>query len=261
MSLLTIPPELRLRIYDYLQDFNQANRKNVTIDSGNALTPALSRSNCLLRRETLPLYAQAAHFAIPLQEKPAQPQSHRNPVNIWLDALGEVGVAKLQSLLLSQHWKITQPTRWQTHVGFYLRLEHSTPGSNDASECTGWKCSIGTYPIAKDIRGMRLESVELLQRHVMACLSWAYKERQSSDAETARKSNTALSLLREDLDFIMEAMRIIARHPISTYDLNQDQQGRQSRRGTFVKMENKLTELGKSYGLLDAQQGSFYTPY
>lgn len=261
MSLLGLPPELRLRIYDHLQDFDHAHRKNVTISSGGVLTPTLSRTNCLLRRETLPLYARSAHFALPLEERSAHGQARHDSIHVWLDALGETGIAKVQSLLLSQHWQITQPTRWQTHVGFYLRLEHATPVSDDPAESAGWRCSTGTYPIANDMRGMRLESVELLQRHVMAYLGAVHQERQPRGLEPAPRARVISSLARSDLHFIMEAMRTVARHPISTYDLNQDQQGRQSRRGTFVKMEDELTELGRSYGLQSAQQGTFYTPY
>ena len=261
MSLLSLPAELRLRIYDELPDFNHSIRQNVTISSGHALTPALSRTNRLIRRETLPLYARNSHFAIPLEEQSALSRGFRTPLDVWLDGLGETGVSRLHILLLSQHWKITQPTRWQTHVGFYLRLEHGTPDSDVAGQNTGWKSSIGTYPIAKDIGGMRLESVELLQRHFVAYLAWACQKRRLDNGEPGSPPNAVLSLTLSDFTFIVEAMKIVARHPISTYDLDQDQQGRQSRRGTFVKMEGALRELGMSYGLPNPQQGTFYTPY
>jgi len=225
------------------------------------LTPPLSRVTRQLRRETLALYAKACHFAIPLEKQSSDATASTSPVDIWLDALTDVNIAKLQSLQLSMHWNITSPTRWQTHVGFYLRLERIATGAELPLGDTGWKCDVGTYPIANDHRGFRVESIRSLRGHVQGYLQHMCKERQSDLLGNRETASGSLSLARNDMDFLMNAIRTVARNPISTHNLDQDEHGQQSRRFAFLKMESELNDLAGARGVPPRQDESFYTPY
>lgn len=110
-------------------------------------------------------------------------------------------------------------------MGFYLRLQ-MIGGV--------WNCTAGTYPIANDVRGMRLESVDALRHVVMQRL-------RPPEAYVQRKN-----LSRPDVEFIVAAMEIVAAHPISTYDTDQSEAGRKRRREIWATMEGKLRALQAS---------------
>lgn len=152
MALSTLPSELRLRIYDYLPDI--ADGRSVAVTDASRLVPPICRTSRQIHQETIPIYAENTHFAIDTSE---DSQEGASLLSSWLAALRPSGVRCIRSLQLSRHWNALQPTRWQGHVGFYVKLEKG-PGE--------WRCSTGTYPVARDTRGMRLESIELL-RHVV----------------------------------------------------------------------------------------------
>ncbi|KAK3717861.1 hypothetical protein LTR37_005633, partial [Vermiconidia calcicola] len=209
MGLLDLPPEIRLQIYDHLPDFSPGS--NETVGQNVRLTPALCRTGSrVLREEALPLYAKTSSFII-------QTDDNFNRVGAWLQALaaGEA-LSKVQSLQLSRHWKIKQPSRWQGHVGFYVRVH-----LHDKT----WQCTAGTYPFANDIRGMRLESVELLCSIVR------------------QRLGQLGGLSRSDVEFIVEAMDIVASHPVSTFDSEQSEDGRRRRRDMYTTMERHLMAL------------------
>ena len=111
-----------------------------------------------------------------------------------------------------------------------------------------WQVTTGTYPIANDMRGMRLESVELL-RHIIT-------QRLSRSP-----SSEAIGLLRTTVEFIVDAMDVVASHPIPTFDTEQSESGRQRRRETWMRMERSLFALndGSSDHALAAKP--FFTPY
>ncbi|KAK3686320.1 hypothetical protein LTR37_019958, partial [Vermiconidia calcicola] len=209
MGLLDLPPEIRLQIYDYLPDFSPG--RNETVGPNVRLTPALCRAGSrVLREEALPLYAKTSSFII-------QTDDNFNRVDAWLQALAAGdALSKVQSLQLSRHWKIKQPSRWQGHVGFYVRVH-----LHDKT----WQCTAGTYPFANDTRGMRLESVELLCSIVR------------------QRLGQLGGLSRSDVEFIVEAMDIVASHPVSTFDSEQSEDGRRRRRDMYTTMERHLMAL------------------
>ncbi|RMY30486.1 hypothetical protein D0865_15239 [Hortaea werneckii] len=140
----------------------------------------------------------------------------------------------------SRHWDASQPTRWQGHVGFYVRLEK---GSNE------WRCTTGTYPVARDMRGMRLESVELLR----------YVVRQNVLSRASQRENQALNA--SDIELIVSAMMIVANHPISAFDGEQSEAGKMKRRETWVDMEEKLLGLHANDQSEQDEPKRFFTPY
>lgn len=123
MALSTLPPELRLRIYDYLPDV--VDRRSVAITDAKGLMPSICRTSRQIHQETIPIYAENTHFTIDTSEDSREGASL---LTRWLAALGPSGVRRIRSLQLSRHWDASQPTRWQGHVGFYVRLEK---GSNE----------------------------------------------------------------------------------------------------------------------------------
>ena len=216
ISLLTLPTELRLQIYQYLPQLLPG--RHDSVGPHLAPTPPICRVNRLLKSETLPLYAANTHFAIQADED-AYPEGDR--VSLWLLALGDC-VKHVQSFQLSRHWKFALPTRGQGHVGFYLRLQF---------EGGEWGCRAGTYPIAKDSRGLRAESVELLQSVLREKVVKVLMLRETKQLCTA------------DVKLVATAMDIVATHPVSPFDTEQSEPGRQRRRKAWSEMERKLLAL------------------
>ncbi|PPJ50444.1 hypothetical protein CBER1_05543 [Cercospora berteroae] len=223
MSLLTLPAELRLRIYDYLPDL-QPNRIE-TLTAYSKLTPAISRVNTLLRHETLGIFTSSSSFTIAMDD------GHHfwlKRLTIWMNSLSPTPLSRVRSLQLSRHWNLPAPMRWQGHSGFYVRAERpkskrasktftiSTSSSTDSfpsawsnrfvkpvREAEGsWTVTAGTYPVSKDLQNMRLESVELLAKVIRQyfAATWHY-----SDADEEE-----VGLRREDVLFLLRAMDIVA---------------------------------------------------
>ena len=218
MGLLELPTELRIQILEDLPDFSYG--RHETIGPNVRLTPAICRVCRVLRYEALPLYAKTSSF---IMQADGDTGVCNDRVQAWLQAMGADALREVQSLQLSRHWKLCQPSRWQGHVGFYVRLQ-----LHDKT----WSCNVGTYPIANDDRGMRRESIELLRgvikhRLRLSCLSGEE------------------GLSRCDVEFIMEAMDIVASHPISTTDTERDEDGRRRRREykTWLMMKRDLLGL------------------
>lgn len=264
MGLQALPPELISHILSFLPELSHSSTpnqsiKNVVVGPNIPLTPAVCRTSHVLRREALPLYAKSAAFSIQADEDPLSPN---NRVRAWLDALGDEALGKVISLQLSRHWKLSQPTRWQGHVGFYVRLQWMETAGLEASgkgkgrQKGGWNVTTGTYPIANDMRGMRLESVNLLRENVvqrLRGLGWGGRERSG--------------LGRADVEFVVQAMEVVATHPIEAFDVEQSEQGRRARRRIWERMEEELLRLGMEHGSEsgdgnDEEHGSkFFTPY
>ncbi|KAM3417659.1 hypothetical protein BST61_g5895 [Cercospora zeina] len=198
MSLLTLPAELRLRVYDYLPDL-QPNRIE-TLTAHSALTPAISRVNTLLRHETLSIFTSNSTFTAALDDgAPFWPKR----LTTWMNSLSPplpspttaAALSLIRSLQLSRHWNIPAPMRWQGHVGFYVRVEKprrpkkasasttiktaSTSSSTESLPTAfsshfihpvreagkgNWTITAGTYPTSQDIRSKRRESVEVLAK-------------------------------------------------------------------------------------------------
>lgn len=241
IGLLTLPAELRLRSYDYLPDLSSDNM--LYIAAGNTLTPHICRTNKLIRQETLPLFAQNRAFWINLAAKRNCTSWFDNATTVWTNGLGDLGLAKLSKLTLSRHWELSKPTRNQAHVGFYLKLERQgVCNANEKQPMPKWQTTVGTYPVANDMRGMRRESAELLKKIVVDRLGCGRR-----DGEDATNSPETLhgprGFTRSDLEFLLRAIDIIARHPFSTQDLDQDDQSKQRRRSVFQQMEEELMLL------------------
>jgi hypothetical protein len=235
MSLVELPTELRLHIFSFLPELHYG--RHETIGPNVRITPAISRVNRTFRSETLPVYARTSAFIIHVDDN-LDPSDNR--VQIWLDALGEECLGEVQSLQLSRHWEMPRPSRWHGHVGFYVRLH-----IHDQK----WQCAAGTYPIANDIRGMRLESVDFLQQVVS-------KRLRQVQARTRKR------LSKVDVLFVLETMDIVASHPISSFDTEQSEAGRRRRRDIWSDMETKLSALAKDVEEEgDATKSAFYTPY
>lgn len=107
---------------------------------------------------------------------------------------------------------------------------------------------MGTYPIANDVRGMRGESVELLRRIVESRLE-----------RVERRSERGLEV--EDVHFVVGAMDVVASHPISTFDTEQSEVGRQRRREGWHAMESKLWALDEEMENASKAAKPFFTPY
>ncbi|CAK1366198.1 hypothetical protein CB0940_09377 [Cercospora beticola] len=223
MSLLTLPAELRLRIYDYLPDL-QPNRIE-TLTAYSNLTLAISRVNTLLRYETLIIFTSNSNFTIAMDDGP---QFWLKRLTTWMNSLSPIPLSRVRSLQLSRHWNIPAPMRWQGHSGFYIRMERprlksevktfpiSTSSSTDSfpsawsnrfvkpiHEAEGnWTVTAGTYPVSKDLQGMRLESVELLAKVIRQYFAATW---QCSDADEEE-----VGLKREDVLFLLRAMDIVA---------------------------------------------------
>ena len=94
---------------------------------------------------------------------------------------------------------------------------------------------------------MRLESVEVLQRVVVERLKRVQEK----------------GLDRADVSFVLEAMGVVASHPISSFDTEQSEAGSRRRRDVWEDMERKLSAIGDcAEGRDSAAAGfTFYTPY
>ncbi|KAF2484554.1 hypothetical protein BDY17DRAFT_309761 [Neohortaea acidophila] len=238
MGLLEIPTELRMHIFEHLADLSYG--RDETIGPNVRLTPAICRVCHTIRKETLPLYAKTSSFSIQTDDNLHVSNTR---VQAWLQALGPTALSKVENLHLSKHWKLKQPSRWQGHVGFYVRLQLVRKV---------WQCTAGTYPIANDMRGMRLESVDLL-RHVIL------RQLRPASAYTDLKCLTS-----SDVEFIINAMEIVASHPIPTFDTEQSEAGRQRRRGLWATMEGKVLALQASFdeeANVQPRSKGFHTPY
>jgi len=236
MPFDTLPAELRLHVYQYLPELQTGRQE--TVAPLVALTPGICRASKWLREETLPLYAGNASFHIQADQD-AYPKGDR--VNIWLGALGDA-IKHVRNFNLSRHWTINGPTRWQGHVGFYFRMERVSDQ---------WRASAGTYPVAHDLRGMRAESVELLQHVIREVVIQPIHSRDKPQ------------LQHSDVQFIAAAMDVIATRPISAFDTEQSEAGRQRRRKAWMEMERGLYALSpksEAPGAL-VTKGTFFTPY
>lgn len=148
----------------------------------------------------------------------------------WMNSLSPGPLSRVRSLQLSRHWNIPAPMRWQGHSGFYVRIERpklkkvqtftiSTSSSTDSfpsawsnrfvkpvREAQGnWTVTAGTYPVSKDLQGMRLESVELLAKVIRQYFAATWR---GSDAD--EEEEIEVGLKREDVLFLLQAMDIIA---------------------------------------------------
>lgn len=157
MSLLSLPVELRLRIYDYLPELLPNFHHNIL--PHNQLTPAISRVNTIIRRETLPIYATNSVFAVCIDNSP---EFWKRRIDSWLAALGQPAISRIRSLQISRHWIMLQPQRWQGHAGFYVRIDRlcreakslkkTTPINIPETDCPiverrHMKVTTGTYPM------------------------------------------------------------------------------------------------------------------
>lgn len=221
MSLQSLPTEIRLEIYSYLRDFSYGRQE--TICPKVRLTPAICRVSQQLREEALPLYAKTSSFIIQTDDD--------KRIQGWLQALRGTALSKVENLQLSKNWKIKLPTRGLGHVGFYVRMQMIN---------RIWKCTVGTYPIANDMREMRLESVNLLRRVVVQRL------RPSCTCQEMKQ------LTREDVEFVDAAMAVVAYHPMPTFDTPQSEAGREQRRAFFLMLERELLALQNRMKLTNA---------
>lgn len=158
MSLLTLPAELRLRIYDFLPDLRHNVHQEVL--PGTELRPSICCVNSILRRETLPIYAADSMFEIRMDDSPRVWQGR---IDAWISAQGST-ISQIKSLRISCHWKILQPQRNERHVGFYVRVDALSRGassltmapmsslnaSDDSPVVGGLKVTTGTYPMYVD---------------------------------------------------------------------------------------------------------------
>jgi hypothetical protein len=232
MGLLSLPAELRLRIYDFLPDL-QGTGNTITIVSGRVLTPHISRTNKLLRQETLSLYARNARFAIYLTASSGPDRLLSSAMTSWLNDLAGAGLARMSELFLSRNWEMSKPTRGQGHSGFYLKLDAGKDGP--ATSASSWKSTIGTWPIANNMKGMRLKSAEFLQQMVISRL-------EGIDHDEGN-ATIGLGFAPNDLKFVIGAMDIVARHPFSAYDGDLGGDSEQRKRSEFERMERELMLL------------------
>ncbi|KAK4623326.1 hypothetical protein CLAFUW4_07512 [Fulvia fulva] len=255
MSLLSIPAELRIQIYEYLPELQH---RHETISCYSKLTPPICQVNRTIRHETVPLIASNSSFLIDIDGPPTFWNSR---ISTWLAALGPQSVSRVRSLQISRHWQIPLPMRGQGHVGFYVRLEQRKPRrltSKSSVKSTSsfkpewndrfvlpmsegmWEVTTGTYPFARDMRGMRLDSVEILAevvRHHLHVPTPVDREAASTgDIDRA-------GLTTGNVVFLARAIEIVASHPVSTFDLEQGQEGRKRRHMTWTNMEQQLREL------------------
>ncbi|TKA31025.1 hypothetical protein B0A50_01993 [Salinomyces thailandicus] len=94
-----------------------------------------------------------------------------------------------------------------------------------------WTCTTGTYPIARDMRGMRLESVELLQRVIQ----------HGALRSINLPENKGLQF--PDVAQIDSAMAVVACHPVSAFEIEQSYSSKVRRWETWSQMEQKLREI------------------
>lgn len=248
------------RIYDYLPELQPRHQSNLSSFS-LSLTPSISRTCSLLRHETLPIYACSTNFAFTLDSSSRVWTKRLSP---WLKTLSPCShknnnLARIGSLYLSQHWQIHSPTRWQGHVGFYVKLEAHTPRrkrssstkdvlpvlevppawsnrfvesrpSSSQGEKGLWRVTTGTYPVSKDTNGLRISSVELL----------------TSIIDERMHGSTEPGLTEDFVKFVVRAMGIVASHPIVTNDgFALQGHGMRKQGKTWASMKAKLEELNE----------------
>ncbi|KAK5134866.1 hypothetical protein LTR08_005956 [Meristemomyces frigidus] len=217
MALLALPAELRLHIYDFLPQLSPNQYETTSLDLTRQ-TPSICRASQQLRSETVPLYMANSEFAIQTNSTSRQEQ---NRALTWLHSLGTLGLPYIRNLQLNRHWSIRNPTRYEGHVGFYVRLQKADGA---------WQCTVGTYPVAKDTRGRRIESVELLHQALRRTVLDGIGERERQVLRVG------------DLRVAVESMGIVGSHPIEAFDLDQKAGGL-----IWASMERKLDALEASF--------------
>lgn len=217
MSLLDLPAELRLRIYDYLPELCSS---RPTVNSVHT-TPAICRTSRQLHYETVPIYARNSRFLI---QTDASTSYGVDRTTLWLRALGPCGIEHVRDLQLNCHWQIDKPNRWAGHVGFYVRLEKADHV---------WRCTTGTYPVSKDIRGMRQKSVELLRKTVL---------QNVLNLVAAREKQ---GLVASDVELILEAMQVVGSHSLPASDMQLEHRDILSARSRSIwqDMDRRLLAL------------------
>lgn len=244
MPFLALPAELRLAIFAFVPGLNSNSTNHIRLSANATETPAISRTCKLLRRETLPLFAQDACLYIDLPQSMAYRPDCAHPLPLWTTSLDILPLSRLKLLRLRRDWESPVAS------GFFLSLAPSTHRLSD-SELVPWlHVDVDTYPVSHDRRGMRLESTALLRRAVQAFL----RLRQE------RRSSCPLLLRAEDLAVVAQVMDIVAQHPISVYDLDQDDSGRQSRRRRFDEMEKAVVGFVGAMGV-EMERTAFFTAY
>nr|POE76144.1 hypothetical protein CFP56_59624 [Quercus suber] len=222
MAILNLPLELRVQIYSHLPDLRPGRREVVA--PRLRLLPPICQVNRQIYQETVAIYARNCHFAIESYDSPV--------ISPWTQALGDAGVAAVQSVQLSRHWKISRPRQGEGHVGFYVRVER-------ACRRGAWMCTTGTYPYAKDTRAMRSESIELLRRVI---------SRSLMSAERRGKAHRTHALTVGDFEFFTAAMEIVASHHIKGHAFQQADASlvQTQRMEMWSRMERQLFELETS---------------
>ncbi|EME43168.1 hypothetical protein DOTSEDRAFT_131877, partial [Dothistroma septosporum NZE10] len=92
MSLLSLPAELRLRIYDYLPELQH---RHETISSYSKLTPSICQVCRTVRYETTPILAANSDFLIDID---GSPSFWHNRISTWLAALVPGSISHVRSL-------------------------------------------------------------------------------------------------------------------------------------------------------------------
>ncbi|KAK5120039.1 hypothetical protein LTR85_007116 [Meristemomyces frigidus] len=188
------------------------------------LTPAICRASHQLHRETLPIYARNHEFVLEIGNSDSpKTNNHHTIATIWLQALGPLGIAHVRNLQLYSHWNISQPVRFQGHVGFYVRISKTD---------NTWECATGTSPSARDRRGMRLESVKLLQSVIQ------------QNVLQPMAGRTKQAFLCSDVELVIAAMEVVASHTISAFEPEQSDSGKERRHEIWADMERQLLALG-----------------
>lgn len=275
MSLLTLPAELRLKIYEHLPALYPNSQHNISPTS--ALTPAICRTNTILRRETLPIYASDSLFAVCIDDSPV---IWKCRIDSWISALGSTALSRIGSLQISRHWKLLQPQRWQGHVGFYIRIDkhsrkripsedvHSISSVGKATDCPvgerrGLHVTTGTYPMyvcdpvqssiffakvdqiliilttvrVRDSRNMRSESIELLAIVFGERIRPSYSQHEIDHVQSG--------LSGADIRFLLEAIEVVASYKMPhEFD---EASTPERRREILEDMEEKLRALDLSH--------------
>ena len=135
---------------------------------------------------------------------------------------------RIRSLQLSRHWSLPLPFQYQGHVGFYVRVEPRKapsglgdwgwqPNTQPTARLAAWAqqnnillhqkgygITIGTYPMAKDYRKARLDSVQLLAN--------AIRGRALAQSSDGTEEGTGLDC--EQVCYMVRAMDVVATRPI-----------------------------------------------
>lgn len=261
-TLQDLPPELQIHILTCIPTLQSLpSRSDEHLNPGSPLTPLICRVSHFLRREALALYVKNHSFSFP-------PSNQRGEgFGTWLDVMDGAGILEKiwRGMMLSEDWKVERPERGERHVGFYVRIDFGSGsgGGHMADEGKGRQVQVktGTSPVVNDPRGMRFESVNLLRDIIVTYL------RQRGDP--------AKGLGRQDVEFVVQAMGVVARHPIAAFDLEQSEHGRQARRRVWEAMERELkgllgegeddetSERGRreGNGVVTGSGSVFFTPY